>query len=120
VSKAKFWGLIFLPLTLLAVGMEAWAGFDSSPNTVPWTSYIVHNVPWPMTALGILFFIVWLPYHFWQAYHKAKKAAYQQGKNDALRDGRRIAGAAAELASASGLSMENATQSILTAMQARI
>jgi hypothetical protein len=43
---------------------------------VPWTDLLGEYVPWPVTALGVLVLIVWLPPHFYHRYtHPPKETA---------------------------------------------
>jgi hypothetical protein len=72
MKRRTIWGLVFLPVTALAVAGELWAGLDDDPGTVPWTDYIVHNIPWPVTAAAIAILVCWLPWHFWQHYKNKK------------------------------------------------
>lgn len=65
---------VFLTVTAAALGMELWASFDSSPETVPWTDLIRDNVPWPVTAGAILVLIVWLPWHFYDRYRRKNQS----------------------------------------------
>lgn len=60
----KIWMIVFLALTGGALGMELWAGLDSSPTTVPWTELISGYVPQPLTLTAISVLAAWLPVHF--------------------------------------------------------
>lgn len=60
----KIWTIVFLVLTGGALGMELWAGLDSSPTTVPWTELISGYVPQPITLTAISVLAAWLPTHF--------------------------------------------------------
>ncbi len=55
---------VFLALTAGALGMELWAGLDSSSTTVPWTELISDYVPQPITLTAISVLATWLPTHF--------------------------------------------------------
>ena len=35
MSRRTVWTIVFLTFTLGAIGMELWAGLDSSPDTIP-------------------------------------------------------------------------------------
>jgi uncharacterized membrane protein YeaQ/YmgE (transglycosylase-associated protein family) len=72
VSRRTAWVTGFLSVTLLAVGMELWAAWDNSPDTVPWTDLIAENVPKPLTMWVVGLLVAWLPAHFVWAYrHQA-------------------------------------------------
>lgn len=91
--KRAVWVRWFLAVTavavvadLVAVGLEMWAGWDASANTVPWTELIVTYVPWPYTAAAIAGLAVlcgWLCWHFWGKYRQhiaaVKAEAFRQG-----------------------------------------
>lgn len=64
----KAWTIIFLVLTGGALGMELWAGLDSSPTTVPWTELISGYVPQPITMTALAMLSTWLPAHFLHNY----------------------------------------------------
>jgi hypothetical protein len=73
LNRRILWTLVFLPITALAIGGELWAGLDSNPDTIPWTDYITHYVPWPVTALAITILVAWVPWHFWRHYRDKRK-----------------------------------------------
>lgn len=64
----KAWTIVFLALTAGALGMELWAGLDSSPTTVPWTDLISGYVPQPITLTALAVLSTWLPAHFLHHY----------------------------------------------------
>lgn len=74
MSRRKAWLAVFLPITAAAVGMECWAGLDSSDDTVPWTDLVVGNVPAPVTLAAIAILTAWLAPHFVDHY-RAKGGA---------------------------------------------
>lgn len=71
INKTK-WTIGFLGVTAIAILMELIAAFDNSENTIPWTSYIVDNIPafigFPLIAL----FAAWLVRHFYSYYYPKK------------------------------------------------
>lgn len=68
----KAWTIIFLVLTGGALGMELWAGLDSSATTVPWTELISGYIPQPVTMTALTVLATWLPAHFVHNYVGAK------------------------------------------------
>lgn len=64
----RIWMIVFLALTGGALGMELWAGLDSSPTTVPWTDLISGYVPQPITLTVLAVLSTWLPAHFLHHY----------------------------------------------------
>lgn len=60
----KAWIIVFLVLTGGALGMELWAGLDTSPTTVPWTELISEYIPQPITMTVLATLAAWLPAHF--------------------------------------------------------
>lgn len=68
--KRSLWIGSFLTVTVAAVGMECWAAWDHSSNTVPWTDLIAGNIPKGITMAVIGILIVWLPSHFRSRYDK--------------------------------------------------
>jgi hypothetical protein len=72
----KVWTIIFLVLTGGALGMELWAGLDSSSTTVPWTELISGYVPQPITLTALAVLSTWLPVHF--AHHYVGSAPEQR------------------------------------------
>jgi hypothetical protein len=71
MSRRSIWTLVFLTLTGGALGMELWAGLDSSPDTVPWTDLLARYVPQPITFTAIAILTAWLPLHFTKAYQRS-------------------------------------------------
>lgn len=71
MSRRSIWTVVFLALTGAAIGMELWAGLDSSPNTVPWTDLLSRYVPAPITFAAITILCAWLPGHFTKAYQRS-------------------------------------------------
>lgn len=67
----RLWVPVFLVLTAGALGMELWAGLDSSPSTVPWTDLVSTYVPQPVTVTALTVLAAWLPVHF--AHHYASE-----------------------------------------------
>lgn len=68
----KVWSSIFLGLTGIVVGMEVWAANDSTPDTRPWTSFILQYLPKEVTYAVIAGFAVWLYFHFKKYYGEQK------------------------------------------------
>jgi hypothetical protein len=68
----KVWTIVFLALTGGALGMELWAGLDSSPTTVPWTELISGYIPQPITMTALTVLATWLPAHFAARYVGSK------------------------------------------------
>jgi hypothetical protein len=72
----RVWTIVFLgmsrrAITGAAVGMELWAGLDSSPDTVPWTDLLTRYVPQPITFAALAVLTAWLPIHFTKAYQRS-------------------------------------------------
>lgn len=65
------WG--FLAVTVVALGTELWASFDSSDATEPWTDLITDHVPGEVTAAAIGALVLWLPIHFWLRYKRKRR-----------------------------------------------
>jgi hypothetical protein len=72
MSRAR-WIAAFLTLTAAALGMECWASWDSSPDTVPWTELIVEHIPGEVTAAAIGALGLWLPVHFGLRYWRRRQ-----------------------------------------------
>jgi len=72
--KRLVWTIIFLGITLAAIVMEVVAGIWHPAGTIPWTEYIAQYVPWPVQLAAYVALAVWLPFHFWRADQKRKKA----------------------------------------------
>jgi hypothetical protein len=70
MTRRAIWTAGFLSVTALAVGMELWAAWDNSPDTVPWTDLIAENVPRPVTMWAVGLLVAWLPAHFVWAYRR--------------------------------------------------
>ena len=68
---AKIWSILFLALTVIPIAMELVAGLDKNRNTVPWTYFISHYIPWPIALAAYTALAVWLPVHFryWYTHH---------------------------------------------------
>lgn len=66
------WIAVFLGLTASALGMECWASWDGSPDTVPWTALIVEYIPGEVTAAVIGALGLWLPAHFGLRYWRRR------------------------------------------------
>ena len=69
----KSWAKLFLGITGFAIILELIAAFDGSPNTTPWTEYIVTYVPFELFLLVLTGGTVWLGYHFISRYVKRRK-----------------------------------------------
>ena len=67
------WIATFLGLTAAALGMECWASWDGSPDTVPWTALIVQYIPGEVTAAAVGALVVWLPVHFGLRYWRRRR-----------------------------------------------
>jgi hypothetical protein len=74
VSGKHVFRWAFLGVTVVALGAELWASFDSSPDTEPWTDLLTTYVPAPVTYTAIGILILWLPLHFWLRYRRKAKA----------------------------------------------
>lgn len=72
--KRIVWTVIFLGITLVAIVMEVIAGVFHPAGTIPWTEYLAQYVPWPVQLIAYVTLAVWLPFHFWRADQKRKKA----------------------------------------------
>ena len=72
--KRLVWTIVFLGITLAAIVMEVVAGVWHPAGTIPWTEYIAAYVPWPIQLAAYVALAVWLPFHFWRADQKRKKA----------------------------------------------
>lgn len=83
--KRLVWTIIFLGITLAAIVMEVVAGIWHPAGTIPWTEYLAQYVPWPVQLAAYVVLAVWLPFHFWRADAKRKKA-YRNGRMDATID----------------------------------
>jgi len=70
VRRRTAWTAGFLTVTVAAVGMELWAAWDHSPDTVPWTDLIAEHVPRPVTFAAVALLTAWLPGHFTWAYRR--------------------------------------------------
>ena len=70
----------FLAVTVAAVGAEVWFATDSDPDTLPWTTLLVENVPGPIILAAVAVLLAWLPGHFVQAIAN-RKAATMNGTN---------------------------------------
>jgi hypothetical protein len=70
---------VFLTLTAAALGLELWASFDDSGDTLAWTHLIVRYLPAWVTFPAIAVLIVWLPWHFWDHYRR-KNASEGSGR----------------------------------------
>lgn len=53
MKRRTVWGLCFLGLTGIVIGLEIWAPADTDPDTIPWTDYITAHVPGEVTAAAI-------------------------------------------------------------------
>jgi hypothetical protein len=73
--KRSLWISSFLAVTVTAVGMECWAAWDRSSNTVPWTDLIADNIPKGITLAAIGILIAWLPSHFTSRYDRGSAVA---------------------------------------------
>jgi hypothetical protein len=74
VSGKHLFRWAFLTVTVVALGAELWASFDSSAATEPWTDLITDHVPGEITAAAIGALVLWLPIHFWFRYRRKAKA----------------------------------------------
>ena len=72
--KRLVWTIVFLGITLAAIVMELVAGIWHPAGTIPWTEYLAQYVPWPVQLAAYVVLAVWLPFHFWRADAKRKKA----------------------------------------------
>jgi hypothetical protein len=68
MTRRTWWTPVFLTLTATAVGMELWAAWDNTPDTVPWTYLAVRYLPEAVTTAAVGALVSWLPTHFRQAY----------------------------------------------------
>ena len=68
--KKKWWTVIFLGITALAIFLELLAVFDKNPNTLPWTSYVATYIPVWIGLPLIVGFAIWLVVHFVNRYRK--------------------------------------------------
>lgn len=84
-TKRIIWTIVFLGITLAAIVMEVVAGVFHPAGTIPWTEYLAEYVPWPFQLAAYVILAVWLPFHFWRADEKAKRA-YRNGRADAIVD----------------------------------
>lgn len=73
--KTSIWRLWFLGVTVLALGMELWASFDSDPKTEPWTELIVQYISAEVTIAVIGGLSVWLFVHFILRYSRKHKTS---------------------------------------------
>jgi hypothetical protein len=78
MSRRSIWTVAFLSVTAAALGMEIWAGFDNSSDTVPWTEYIATWWPAPVTFALISILTVWIGPHFVDAYRKRGTTVVEQ------------------------------------------
>lgn len=62
----------FLTVTVTAVGMEVWFATDSDPDTLPWTTLLVDNVPGPIILAAVAVLTSWIGPHFIEAIAKRK------------------------------------------------
>jgi len=72
MNKKTKWIISFLGVTALAVAMELWAVFDKSPDTIPWTTLFIDNVPVRIGVAIVVFFAGWLVNHFITNYKNKK------------------------------------------------
>ena len=72
--------LVFLLLTLAAVGLELLHAFDGDPTTDPWTDLIVEYVPGEVTMAAIGALALWLPIHFGIRYWRKRKEEAEHGE----------------------------------------
>jgi hypothetical protein len=70
----RIWPFAFLGLTAVMVVAEVWAAADGSPNTVPWTDYLMRFVPEEAVYALIGALVLWLPFHFWRRYRRRQQA----------------------------------------------
>ena len=68
MNKRRLWTTAFLGLTGLVIGLEIWAATDTSPDTIPWTDYIVEYVSGEIVAGALGFLTAWLAIHFARRY----------------------------------------------------
>lgn len=73
MSRKATFVTVFLTVTALALGLELWASFDSSPDTVPWTDLLTEYVPMEAVFAAIGALILWLPIHFWRRYQRRQQ-----------------------------------------------
>lgn len=71
ITKTK-WTIGFLLVTIIAVAMELWAVYDGSPDTQPWTTLYINNIPMWIGVPIVVFFATWLVKHFY-TYYKNRK-----------------------------------------------
>lgn len=71
--RARTWIIVFLSITVLALGLELWASFDNDPNTWPWTDLIVEYVPFEITMAVIGALALWIVIHFIIRYRRRNK-----------------------------------------------
>ena len=82
-TKRLVWTILFLGITLAAILMEVVAGIFHPAGTIPWTEYLAQYVPWPIQLAAYVVLAVWLPFHFWRADAKRKKA-FSAGVHEGL------------------------------------
>src|ERR1044071_10052041 len=63
MNRRILWNTAFLAVTATAVGMELYASFDSSADTVPWTYLLRDYIPEPVTIAAMTLLVTWLPVH---------------------------------------------------------
>ena len=62
--EKKWWTILFLGITALAIFLELFAVYDGDPNTLPWTSYIATYIPVWVGLPLIVLLAIWLVIHF--------------------------------------------------------
>lgn len=70
IRRRWLWIVVFMSVTVAALGMECWASWDGSDSTVPWTELIVRYVPGELLVAVIGAMFVWIPAHFWRRYRR--------------------------------------------------
>lgn len=83
MTRKAWWTIGFLGITAVAIALEVFASFDGSPDTVPWTDYIVRYIPGEIAALLIGGLALWLVVHFGLRYYRKHKAAQAAKKEKA-------------------------------------
>lgn len=73
MSRKAGFVTVFLTVTAAALGMELWASFDSSPDTVPWTDLLTEYVPMELVFAALGAFLLWAPIHFYRRYKRKER-----------------------------------------------
>lgn len=74
--EKKWWTVGFLGIIALAILLEIFAAFDTDPNTVPLTLYVINYVPVWIGLPIIIGFAIWLVVHFINYYRNKYLMSY--------------------------------------------